>query len=145
VQRWLAQASTPRARAEYRAFDQRRQAFRQLTTGLRRQLQAIYDDTSLDEAGKLARKQAAIENFRAGYAQQRAFWGGFAAYDAWVARINNALLGAQGAYDRHVPAFEALFAREGGEFARFYDAVRALADLPPAERDAALRALAPTR
>ena len=145
VHRWLATASTPAARAEYAAFDQRRTAFRELTRAVRGRLQAVYADPTLDEDAKRARKQAVMDDFRREYAALKAFWGGFSAFDAWVARANNALLGAQGAYDRFVPAFEALYEREGRDFARFYDAVRALAELPRPERHAALQALAPTR
>ena len=145
VQRWLATASTPAARAEYAAFDQRRTAFRELTRAVRGRLQAVYADPTLDEDAKRARKQAVMDDFRREYAALKAFWGGFSAFDAWVARANNALLGAQGAYDRFVPAFEALYEREERDFARFYDAVRALADSPKPDRHAALQALAPTR
>ena len=145
VQRWLATASTPAARAEYAAFDQRRTAFRELTRAVRGRLQAVYADPTLDEDAKRARKQAVMDDFRREYAALKAFWGGFSAFDAWVARANNALLGAQGAYDRFVPAFEALYEREERDFARFYDAVRALADSPKSDRHAALQALAPTR
>ena len=66
------------------------------------------------------------------------FWGGYAGYDAWVARTNNASLGALAAYDELVPAFEALFVREGSDWPRFYDAVRRLAALPKTERHSAL-------
>ncbi|MNU00021.1 hypothetical protein D3C72_2430350 [compost metagenome] len=40
-----------------------------------------------------------------------------------------------------MPGFEALFEREGQDFRRFYDAVRALAQQPLEERHAALRQL----
>jgi len=66
-------------------------------------------------------------------------WGGFAGYDNWFASANNAALGVQAAYDDWVPAFERLFAREGGDFSRFYAAVKALAALPAAERPTQLQ------
>lgn len=145
VQRWLAQSPHPAARREYEAFDQRRDAFRRLTRGVRERLQAVYTDPALDDAAKRERKAAVMADFRREYEALKVFWGGFSGYDAWVARANNAALGAQGAYDRFVPAFEALFEREGRDFVRFYDAVRALARLPLAERHAALQALTPNR
>src|SRR5690606_34118637 len=145
VQRWMDQHATPAARSEYQAFDQRRRRFRALTATLRAQLQSLYADPALSESTKLARKAALMADFRRDYAGLKDSWGGYAAYDAWVARANNALLGAQGAYDGLVPAFEALFQREGGDFRRFYEAVRQLAARPRPERQALLQALAPAR
>ena len=66
-----------------------------------------------------------------------------AAYDRWVAEANNASFAAQATYDHWVPAFEALFARQGSDWRRFYDAVQALADLPQPLREERLRALQP--
>ena len=83
-------------------------------------------------------------DFRRDYDTLKQSWGGFTGYDAWVRQANNASFGAQAAYDQWVPAFDALFEREGRDFARFYDAVRALAGRPKEERHAALRELAPT-
>ena len=62
-----------------------------------------------------------------------------------VARANNASFAAQAAYDELVPAFEALFEREGRDWSRFYDAVRQLTQQPQPERHAALRALTPSK
>ncbi len=41
-------------------------------------------------------------------------------------------------YTGLMPAFERMFEREGRDFARFYDEVRRVAALAPAERRAAL-------
>jgi predicted aminopeptidase len=65
-------------------------------------------------------------------------WDGFAGYDGWFARANNATLGVQGSYDELVPGFERLFQRSGGDFARFHAEVRTLAALPKPQRDAEL-------
>ena len=54
---------------------------------------------------------------------------------------NNASFAAQGAYDDLVPAFMALFEREGRDWPRFHAAVKDLAARPKAERDAVLAAL----
>ena len=132
--RWLAQTDEA-ARKTYAEFDSRRQAFRALTRDTRDRLQAVYEDPSMNEAGKRARKAELMQDFRQRYAELREGWGGYKGYDAWV---------AQAAYDLWVPAFETLFEREGRDFARFYDAVRALSDLPASERQAALQALDPS-
>lgn len=142
-ERWLREQAGETARQEYARFQERRQAFRALTRQTRDRLEAVYGDTSLDPSMRAARKQAVMAEFRAGYARLRESWGGYAGYDRWVAAANNALFGAQAVYDQWVPAFEALFEREGRDFPRFYDAVRRLADATPAERLAALQALMP--
>jgi predicted aminopeptidase len=137
--RWLAQASEP-ARQQYRAFDARRQQFRQLTRSVREQLKAIYSDDT-GEADQLRRKAEVMAAFRRDYAALKTSWGGFSGYDAWMDRANNATLGAQAAYDDLVPAFLALFEREDRDFQRFYAAVRALAQQAPEQRQAVLAEL----
>jgi predicted aminopeptidase len=154
---WLAQAGDE-ARAQHAAQDARRRAFRQLALGLRRELAELYGETEalrqVDDAPRavniqptgaarerlLERKQAVWAQFRHRYAQLRQDWGGFAGYDAWVARSNNAALAALADYEDLTPAFEALF-RQTGSWPRFYEEARRLARLPQAERHAALRSL----
>ena len=143
-ERWLQTRATPQAQADYARFDQRRRAFRALTGSVRQRLQALYRDTALDDATKLARKATVMDEFRRDYADMRSRWDGFAGYDGFVARANNASFAAQAAYDELVPGFMALFEREGRDFARFYDAVRVLAERPREERQSTLRDLAGT-
>ena len=141
-QRWLARPGADAARAQYAEFDARRHQYKALLLAARRELAAVYDDASLTRDAKLARKAAVLQALRLRYAGLKAEWGGFAGYDAAFARTNNAMLGTQAAYDEFVPAFEALFEREGRDFTRFYAAVQRLAEQPKDERRAALRQLA---
>lgn len=141
VARWLAANGTDKARADYAALEQQRKQFRALTQDTRRELTDIYASKAvpaLSRQAQLARKTATLEGFRAKYAELRKFWavpaGSLGGYDRWVAQANNASFGAQAAYDDLVPAFEALFARSGGNWPAFYDEVRQLADLPKDER-----------
>jgi len=154
---WLAQTGDA-VRAQHAAYDARRQQFRQLALGLRRELAELYGETEalrlVDSAPRrptaersgavrdqmLARKQAAFAQFQQRYAQLRQGWGGYAGYDAWMARSNNAALAALADYEDLTPAFEALF-RQTGSWPRFYEEVRRLARLPRDERHAALRGL----
>ena len=151
-QRWLALHASEQARADYALFDQRRQAFRALSKQTRQNLKQIYalsldsvsmNATKTDVEHLRAAKSAELARFRARYAELKANWGGYSGYDAWVARSNNATFALQAAYDQWVPAFEALFDREGRNFARFHEAVRALAKLPPDQRREALMRLSP--
>ena len=138
---WLASEAGDGAREAYLRFDGRRRELRALMLKTRQALAAVYADEA-DPEPMEQRKARVMGQFHEAYARlKRENWAGFAGYDAYIARANNAVFGVQAAYDGLVPAFEALFAREGGDWARFHAAVAALAARPKAERDAALAAL----
>ncbi|SFN07453.1 aminopeptidase [Variovorax sp. OV329] len=146
-ERWLATQAPPGARDEYLRFDAQRRGFRALALDTRAKLQAVYSSpeaAAQDWPVVEQQKKAVMAEFRERYAQLRAGWSGprQAAYDAWVARANNAMFGAQAAYDAQVPGFEALFnaqAAAGGDpWPRFFAQVKKLAQLPKPERDEAL-------
>ncbi len=142
---WLATQATPQARQAFADYDQRRQQFRALTRYTRQRLADIYMPNSplaLDDKGRIAMKNKVLQAFKADYAGLKLSWGGYTGFDAWVAQANNATFGAQAAYDDLVPAFEALFERQGRDWQRFYDAVKRLAQQPQAERLQQLQALA---
>jgi predicted aminopeptidase len=139
--RWLATQASDAAREEYARYNARRIQFRALVQATRKRLEKIYEDSSDDQREAL--KQAAMRDFREQYAKLRASWPGpatrYRGYDKWVAEANNASFGAQAAYDELVPGFEALFAREGGDWQRFYDAAKRLAELPKDQRHQILK------
>jgi predicted aminopeptidase len=138
--RWLATQAGEAARSEYQQYDGRRRDFRELTTRTRAQLQALYKSDAPD-ADKRARKAEILSAMRADHQRLKAErWGGFAGYDGWFERANNAALGVQAAYNELVPGFERIFEREGRNWERFYAEVKRLAALPKAERQATLRA-----
>lgn len=138
--RWLAQHGSAAAREAYRTLDDRRRDFKALTLSVRTDLDAVYR-SGADEAARRAGKAERMARFRDDYAKLKAErWAGFAGYDGWVERANNAAFAIQAAYDELVPQFERLFERQGGDFERFYAEVNRLAALPKAERHATLRA-----
>jgi predicted aminopeptidase len=138
IQRWLGSQAGERARIEYERLDQRRRDFQALTLRCRRELELLYSG-DLDEAAKRERKAEIMAGLRAEYERIKAErWDGFKGYDAWFDRANNASLGVLAAYTEWVPAFERMFAAQGGDFTRFYDEVRRLAALPKEERKKAL-------
>jgi predicted aminopeptidase len=143
-QRWLREQGTEAARSEYAQYDQRRTQFRALTLATRKKLEAIYA-VGQENRAKAAMKTEAMQAFRKDYEALKTQWDGYAGYDPWVARANNASFGALAAYDELVPQFEALFAKQGSSWQKFYDACKALAALPKAERRAALAAQAVAR
>ncbi len=136
--RWLAQHANETQRAQVAAQDKRREEFRAFAMRWRGALEAIYAG-DIDAATQRQRKADAMALMRAEYEALKAGpWGGNKGYDAWMARANNATLSVMAAYNQHVPLFEALFERCGGDFGRFYVQVRRLAEMPRAERLEAL-------
>ncbi len=147
VARWLAAeaGNRPPAEAAELAADamrgQRlRAAFRALIAQTRGRLAALYASTASD-AEKRAGKAAAFDAMRAEYERQKAAAAGATSFERWFAGgANNAGIMAAGLYVDRVPQFNALLAAESGDFARFYARVKALAAMPPAQREAALAA-----
>ena len=138
VERWLAAHAGPEARAQSARGEARRADFRALTDAYRAKFAALYASGASD-ADKRAGKAALLASLRSDYATLKATrWNGYAGYDDWFARANNAAFGVLASYTALVPSFARLFEREGRDFPRFYAEVRRLAALPPADRRAQL-------
>jgi len=143
-ERWLALHGSPELREQQARLEQRRAEFRALTQRTRAQLDAVYQSALSDDA-KRSRKAELMAASRADHlALKTGAWGGYAGYDAFFDQANNASLAMQGAYLDLVPAFLALFEREGRDFTRFFAAVQQLAGLQRAQRNATLAALSPS-
>lgn len=140
--RWLEKFGSAESRQADAEAGERRADFRALTQRTRESLARLYA-SAITEAEKRERKAALFVAMRAEYEQMKSTrWGGFAGYDGWFARANNAALGVQAAYNELVPQFERLFERQGSDFDRFHAEVRRLAELPRGERRAQLAAAA---
>jgi predicted aminopeptidase len=137
--RWLAAHGSPATQAADALAQTRRRQFRALTLDLQQTLRRVYEKTDEDIEDRRILKAAALKDFARRYAELKAGWGGYAGFDRWADKINNATLGAMSAYDALVPGFEALFEKSDHDWPRFYAAVQQLAQLPEAERHAALR------
>jgi predicted aminopeptidase len=142
VQRWLDRHAGADARRQYAELDARRNDFRALTARYRERLAAMYAGPGSADA-KRATKAELMRALREDYARLKAErWGGFAGYDGWFERANNASFAVLAAYNEQVPAFERLFELQGRDFGRFYARVRELAAMPHTDRHAALAAAA---
>jgi len=145
VRRWLALHGTQADRAAYADLQHRKEAFVALVLRYRDRLAELYREP-LSDADKRAAKARLIARMEADYRALKAEWGGFAGYDRFFAQqVGNAHFASIAAYTQLVPAFEALLGREDHDLPRFYAAVKALAERPKAERDAALRKAAASR
>lgn len=96
---------------------------------VRAQLEALYRTRLAPEAMR-ERKRAELEVLRPLLTRLPAFEG---------QEPNNAFVASYATYTDLVPAFERLLAAGDGNLGRFYDRVRTLGRLPPAERKAQLR------
>jgi len=135
---WIAERASPAEVAAYETLESRRREFRALTLRTRDALEAVYR-SDVPAAEKRAAKAVLMQRMRDdAEALKQGPWRGFAGYDAWFARANNATLGVLASYTELVPQFERLFEREGRDAERFYAAVRELAALPKDERRATL-------
>jgi predicted aminopeptidase len=140
VQRWLDRHAGDEAKRQYAAQDARRDDFRSLTTRYRDRLNALYGSDAPD-ADKRVAKADLMRELRGDYAKMKAErWQGFAGYDGWFERANNASFGVLAAYNELVPQFERLYESEGKDFERFYAAVARLSALPKEQRHATLTA-----
>jgi predicted aminopeptidase len=141
ARRWLALHGTPEALAEVARLEQRREDFRALTMRYRDKLLQVYASPA-DDATKRQRKAELMTALRAEHAELKATrWGGFAGYDGWFARANNASLGVLAAYTELAGDFERLFVQQGSDFERFYARVAEIGALPKPQRHATLRAI----
>ena len=138
-QRWLVAHASTDVRADDAQLLARRQQFQALTRTTGQRLANLYSQREQLGSDWLEAKRQIMQAFRVDYAQLKDQWGGYAGYDDWVARANNAAFAAVSAYDELVPGFEALFERNGHDWNKFYDAVRQLAKLSPEQRRQALK------
>ncbi len=141
VSRWVEARGSPEKLAQFQRGQARKREFVALVIEYRGKLAAIYASDAGDDE-KRALKAQTFTAMRDDYAALKRSWGMPSGYDAWIAGpLNNAQIASVASYTQQVPAFEALLAQEQGDLKRFYAAVKDLAKLSKAERDAKLAAL----
>jgi predicted aminopeptidase len=121
-------------------YEQRKSAFIDLVMKYRSGLNVVYAGTAPD-AEKRRKKAETFAALKAEYQALKSSWGGYAGYDRFFAdELNNAHLVPVATYSELVPGFRRVLAENGGDFRRFYAAVRELGKLPEAQRHAKLKA-----
>jgi len=138
LRRWVQREATPAQVAEYERFRVRQKQLVALLMRGRAALAAVYAEAG-DDAGKRGGKAKALAELKAEYRHLRAGWhlaeAQVRAYDEWFERdLNNARLGSVAVYTDLVPAFARMMEEERGNMAAFHARVKALAELPRAER-----------
>jgi predicted aminopeptidase len=134
VDRWLARDGDAAKRAAFDLYEQRKGAFIDLVMKYRDGLKALYA-TAIPDAEKRREKAETFAAMKAQYLTLKASWGGYAGYDRFFAtELNNAHLVPVATYSELVPGFRRLLAENGGDFKRFYAAVKELGKLSRTER-----------
>jgi predicted aminopeptidase len=137
--------------AEFDDYLRRRAAQLELVALARRArggLQALYAREGLGDAARRAAKAAAFADLERELRvlQRRLGPRRGAGIGAWIDRgLNNAQLASVATYWDCVPGFERALAAQEGDLGRFYDEVRRLAKLAPAQRRAQLCEVAAPR
>lgn len=95
----------------------------------------------LEERILRERKAAILLALQADYALLEASWDQPGPLSGVITHVNNAVLGLFRQYNSDVPGFRQMLADTGGDFARFYDEVKELAEAPADVRRRRLKAL----
>lgn len=138
LRRWLAKSGSAQDRQTFEKMQGYRADFIALVQTYRAHLEALYKQRVAPDAMRVS-KQRLFDDMRRDYGKLKVSWGGFAGYDRWFAQNpNNALLASVAIYTQRVPAFEAMLREQGSDMPKFFEAVKALAKLDKAAREAAL-------
>ncbi len=141
VQHWMDERGTESTRERYMESKGRRRDFSTLLLKHRKALESNYE-RSVSAADKRAEKIQIFEALQHDYQNLKIQWGGYAGYDRWFAEpLSNAHLASVATYERYVPAFRVMLAKEQG-FKPFYAAVKRLAAMDKQERQQRLMRLA---
>ena len=139
LERWLAHQGGAARMQAFREAQQHEQALVKLLATSRAQLTELYA-TELPRADMAVKKAQVFTQLAAQMrALERREGAGVPLYEQWIAEgLNNARLASLATYFDCMPGFTRLLHEQGDDLPRFYDAARALAELPRAERHARL-------
>ncbi|MGK0441390.1 MAG: putative aminopeptidase [Pseudohongiellaceae bacterium] len=141
VKQWLFQQGREPLAAAYLRHIAMRKDFAQGLLRLREQLHTLYQ-RSLNEHNKRVKKQQLLEMYQQStYLKFKKTWN-TDRYDQWVSQeLNNAKLVTVSSYYQWQPYFDGLFQQAQGDWPLFFRRSKALAELPPKQRDKRLRQL----
>ena len=137
LRRWYLHNRQP---AQYQAYLQRQQqhtAIVHLLEETRAKLHKLYT-SDLSETQKREQKQALFTALKQEYHRWREQHS-YADYDRWMQQnLNNAHLALIATYTDKIPVFLAILATRHGDLPAFYQEVKRIGELAPAQREAAL-------
>jgi predicted aminopeptidase len=144
LERWLAQRGEAAALERYRERRERYGDYLRAFARGREELARLYA-SDLPPPEMRARKRASFGELEMQLRHLERLQGARSPYAVWLEEgLNNAHLASVATYFDCVPAFQRLLAQSEGRLPEFYDAVRELASLPRADRDARVCNAEPT-
>ena len=143
VMRWLEARGDNAMRAEYIAYQERKEEFLDLLSTYAHQLEENFS-RPVSDAEKRQRKAEIFADLQQRYAHiKQAKWSGYAGYDRWFGeRMTNAHFALISTYHDLVPAFRAMLNKEK-HLPTYYQSVRKLAKMDNVARRKALAAYLP--
>ncbi|MEO0313817.1 MAG: hypothetical protein RI928_273 [Pseudomonadota bacterium] len=143
VMRWLEAKGDATMRAQYRAYQERKEEFLALLSTYARQLEENFN-RPVSDAEKRQRKAEIFADLQQRYAHiKQTKWDGYSGYDRWFGeRMTNAHFALISTYHDLAPAFRAMLERER-HLPTFYQSVRTLAKMDNTARRKALAAYLP--
>ncbi len=145
VMRWLEARGDDAMRAQYIAYQERKEAFLLLLSTYAHQLEENFNRPASD-AEKRRRKAEIFADLQQRYEQiKETKWGGYTGYDRWFGeRMTNAHFALISTYHDLAPAFRGMLTKEK-HLPTFYQSVRKLAQMDKAARRKALSSYLPPR
>lgn len=134
IRRWLLASDQEDQLQIAQQSTSRQQQFVALVSRYQEHFAELYDE-SIDQEMMRSRKEELQQTMRDEYEQLKTQWQGYAGYDSWFGQsLNNAQLSTVSTYNDHVPLFDSLLSEVDGDFVRFYERVKELAELSSEER-----------
>ena len=141
IEHWLARNGSLEDSEAYRHQRRLEKEFTQLLGNLRQQLTDLYNQPLCSDC-KRQKKARLLVAFLADYDRWKTDRGNNPGYDAWVReQLNNAKLASVNTYHHRAASFRILFARQGNDFKRFYQAAKEISELPEEKRTERLQSL----
>jgi predicted aminopeptidase len=134
LERWLEERGRIQEMRVWYTQRERGEQFIGLLLVARERLRNLYAEKLPPEITR-ERKQAEFGRLKFEYTELKAQWNGYAGYDRWFDRaLNNAHLVSAATYHGCLPKFRELLNSYEGDFRKFYDGARAIAEGPKEER-----------
>lgn len=131
LKRWLEATEQPDRYQETLVRLEHLQATLVLIEQTADRLSTLYaQQDSLDAATLRERKSAILSDLHSDYEQLETGWARPGPLSGVIIHMNNAVLGLFRQYNSDVPGFRQMLVEAKGDFARFYDEVKALAEAP---------------